>query len=201
MSWHILRHAQKETGDFRNPRLRHQDQPLSQQGQQDSEKLVDYFSGKALEAIYVSGYQRTRQTAACLAEHRHLIPEIDERLNEIDNGHLDAMTEAGFQEEFPVEWKAYIERKSDFRFPGGETLTEAQNRVVEFLEEKRSQHTGGNVLLVSHDGLIRLLTCHVVGLPVYRRADFQVDLCGLMEIEYQENYNRWKLIRFNQKCW
>lgn len=200
MAWYIIRHAQKEIGDFHNPRLRHQDQPLSQQGLRDAEKLVDYFSGKTLGAIYVSGYQRTRQTVARLAERRHIVPIIDERLNEIDNGRVDTMTEAEFQKEFPAEWNAYMERKGDFRFPGGETLTEAQSRVVAFLEEKRRQHRDGNILLVSHDGLIRLLTCHVVGLPVHRRADFQVDLCGLMEFDYQKEYNRWKLIRFNQRC-
>jgi hypothetical protein len=38
-----------------------------------------------------------------------------------------------------------------------------------------------------------------VGIPVYKRGNFYVDLCGITEITYQPEFNNWKLIRFNQK--
>jgi hypothetical protein len=40
----------------------------------------------------------------------------------------------------------------------------------------------------------------LMGLPVYQRASFQVDLCGLTEVDYLEDEQRWKLVRFNQTC-
>jgi probable phosphoglycerate mutase len=58
-TFYIIRHAQKEKGDFYNPRLRHQDQPLSQQGREESLKLWSYLCDKQISAIYVSAYQRT----------------------------------------------------------------------------------------------------------------------------------------------
>ena len=170
------------------------------QGRLTAERLAAYFTGKPLAAIYVSEYQRTRQTVESLAAQRHLTPVQDARLNEIDNGRVDSLTEAEFRQRFPAEWAAYASRCADFRFPEGETGVEAQGRIVAFVEEKRRQHGGENILAVSHDGLIRLLMCYVVGLPVYRRADFQVDACGLMELDYQADYGRWKLVRFNQIC-
>lgn len=200
MTWHILRHAQKASGEFHNSRLRHQDQPLSVKGSHDAETLANYFADKPIAAIYVSEYQRTWQTVQVLAERKRLMPLIDERMNEIDNGLIDALTPEEFKQSFPAEWEAYTARKSDFRFPGGETGAEAQQRVIQFLETKQQQHAGENVLVVSHDGLIRALMCYVMGIPVYRRGDFQVDLCGLLEMDYQEQYSRWKLIRFNQTC-
>jgi probable phosphoglycerate mutase len=63
-TFYIIRHAAKERGDFFNPRLRHQDEPISLKGQADAQKLCAFFEGKAIAAIYVSGYQRTRQTIA-----------------------------------------------------------------------------------------------------------------------------------------
>ncbi len=75
---------------------------------------------------------------------------------------------------------------------------EAQSRIMDFVAEKQLKHPGENILIVSHDGLIRLWVCYLLGIPVFRRGDFQVDLCGLTEVNYQEEVGRWKLIRFNQ---
>ena len=200
MTWYVLRHAAKEQGDFHNPQLRHQDQPLSAEGKQAAQKLVAFFADKPIVAIYVSAYQRTWQTIAAVADRLQLTPMVDERLNEIDNGQVDEMTEQEFQRTYPEVWQAYVARTADFRFPGGETGAEVEARIKEFLDEKRSRHAGGDILLVSHDGLIRQMMCTVLGLPVYRRGDFGVDLCGLTELNYQEDCGRWKLLRFNQTC-
>jgi broad specificity phosphatase PhoE len=197
MTWYILRHAEKERGELFNPLLGRQDQPLSEKGRQDAQKLTGYFTDRKIAAIYVSGYQRTRQTIEPVAEALHLIPRVDARLNEIDNGLVGDMKEPEFQLTFPEEWKAYKAREADFRFPGGETGEEAQCRIIDFVDEKRNQHTGENIVVVTHDGLIRLWMCHLVGIPVFKRGDFQTDLCGLTEVNYLEDEERWKLIRFN----
>ncbi len=200
MLLYLLRHADKDSGDFYNPHLHHQDRPLSARGRQDAQKLAGWFAEKTLSAIYVSGYQRTRQTIQAVADHFQLVPTVDERLNEIDNGLVDEMSGEEFRLAWPEEWKAFQARQADFRFPGGETGAEAQSRIVDFVTEKLHQHRGETILAVSHDGLIRLWMCHLLGLPVYQRASFQVDLCGLMEVHYLEDEQRWKLVRFNQAC-
>ncbi len=197
---YIIRHAVKERGDFFNPYLRHQDEPISAQGQRDAPKLCTYFARKAIAAIYVSEYQRTQQTSEPLARQLNLTPVIDARLNEIDNGRLDGMTDEQIQQVYPDVWQAFLSRSADFRFPEGETGEEAQRRIVEFLEEKRRQHDSEGVAMVSHEGLIRLLMCTILGLPVYKRWNFHVDFCGIMEMTYQPEYAAWKLIRFNQGC-
>jgi broad specificity phosphatase PhoE len=96
MTWYILRHAEKEQGNFHNPQLRHQDEPLSTKGRRDAQKLVTVFADKPIAAIYVSAYQRTWQTVTDVAEQLQLTPIVDERLNEIDNGLVDEMTESEF---------------------------------------------------------------------------------------------------------
>jgi len=199
MTFYILRHAEKEKGEFRVPGLPHQDQPLSQRGREQSRKLWDYLCDKQISAIYVSRYQRTAQTIEYVAGRLGITLVMDDRLNEIDIGVVDPMSDEEIQEKYPEFWKAYMERTADFRFPGGETGEEACNRIAGFLEEKRQAHPGENILFVTHEGLIRQLMCYIVGIPVYKRSNFHVDLCGIMEITYQPDYNNWKLIRFNQK--
>ena len=197
---YIVRHAAKERGDFFNPHLRHQDEPISATGQAAAQKLCSYFDGQALAAIYVSEYLRTRQTIEPVARQLRLTPVIDGRLNEIDNGRLDGMTDEQIQQTYPEVWQAFLSRSADFRFPEGETGAEVQRRIVEFLEEKRRQHAGENIILVSHEGLIRLLMCAILDLPVYKRWNFHYDFCGIMEIAYQPEYAIWKLLRFNRVC-
>jgi broad specificity phosphatase PhoE len=198
MTCTLLRHADKERGSFDNPDFPHPDQPLSRLGRRQAHKLAGWFAEKNITAIYVSAYQRTRQTIEPLAQRLRLVPVVDKRLNEIDNGRVGDMTGPEFQQTFPEEWRAFQARSSDFRFPGGETGAEAQKRIVDFMTEKQRQHADENILVVSHDGLIRLWMCHLFGLPVYWRADFQVTLCGITEMCYQADVRRWKLIRFNQ---
>ena len=119
MSWYILRHADKAKGDFYNPQLRHQDEPISQMGQEQAQKLGAYFADKEITRIYVSAYQRTGQTIAPLAGHLKLLPIVDERLNEIDNGLFEGATEEELRQKFPTELQALRERKAAFRFPEG----------------------------------------------------------------------------------
>ncbi len=137
MTWYVVRHANKEKGNFYNERLRHQDQPISAEGREAAGRLVSFFAGKPIAAMYVSGYLRTSQTAAAVAESLQLKPVIDERLNEIDNGPLDSMSEEEFRKTYPEEYAAYRSRNADFRFPGGETGQEVRERIISFVEEKR----------------------------------------------------------------
>lgn len=201
MKCYIVRHAEKELGDFYNPHLRHQDEPLSPAGRLTARNLVTYFEQKPISAIYMSGYQRTCQTIEPVAQHLHLRPTIDERLNEIDNGLFDGITEQEIQQKYPDLWNIYRKRSADFRFPEGETGAEVRNRSMDFLEQKRRQHTGETIILVSHDGLIRTLLCGILDMPVYRRWNLQTDFGGITEIEYQPEFETWKLIRFNQIGW
>jgi broad specificity phosphatase PhoE len=196
---YIIRHAEKEKGkgEFRVPGLPHQDQPISERGWEQSRKLWSYLCDKHISAIYVSRYQRTAQTIAYAAEQLGITPVVDDRLNELDIGILDPMSDEEIQEKFPEFWKAYEEGTADYRFPGGETGEEACRRVAGFLEEKRAAHPAENIVLVTHDGLIRQLLCYIVDIPVYKRRNFKVDLCGIMEVAYQPEYKNWRLIRFN----
>jgi broad specificity phosphatase PhoE len=200
MNWYVLRHAEKEWGGFYNPRLRHQDEPISQRGREQAEKLVPYFADKEISKIYISEYIRTGQTIAPVAEHLKLGPEIDPRLNELDNGLFEGATEEELREKFPEELEALRARKAGFRFPQGETGEEGLARIVAFLEEKRARHLDDNIIIVAHDGLVRLLMCHVTGMPVTGRWNFIVDFCGITQVYYEPAFETWKLVRFNQVC-
>jgi len=200
MTIYIIRHAHKQKGNFYHPRLRHQDEPISLNGQEQARRLWTYLSDKGISAIYVSAYRRTRQTIEYVSQQLGLSPVIDERLNEIDNGCLEGMSNEQIQIRYPDIWRLRQARTADFRFPEGETGQEASQRVADFLEEKRQTHQNENIVAISHEGLMRLTACYILGLPVHKRWNFHyVDFCGMMELAYQAQDQSWQLIRFNQK--
>lgn len=197
---YFLRHAEKAVGAYFNERLRHQDEPLSPIGLQTADRLAAYFADESIAAICVSEYQRTAQTIAPTAQRLGLTPNVDARLNEMDNGLLDGMTDEAVQQTYPEVWQAFKERQRDFRFPEGETGEEVRQRISAFLEEKRQRHADQSIIAVAHDAVIRLLMCTILRVPVTHRWDFRIDFGGHTEITYQPDYGTWKLIRFNQKC-
>jgi broad specificity phosphatase PhoE len=196
MKFYLVRHADKAKGDYFNPRLRHNDQPVSTFGRKQASKIKKYLHKLSIKSIYVSEYIRTEQTARPLGRKLKIVPIADYRLNEIDNGIIDKLSDDEMREKYPEVWAAFQDRDSDFRWPEGETGLEAQERIVSFIIEQINQE--GNILIIAHDGIIRILVCYVLGLPVYRRFSFQVDTASITEIEWDTAKSRWKLIRFNQ---
>ncbi|MFX1586433.1 MAG: histidine phosphatase family protein, partial [Promethearchaeota archaeon] len=174
------------------------DQPISEKGHLKAQKLISYFSDKSIDKIYVSEYIRTIQTIKYVAEKKKISPITDSRLNEIDNGLIEGLSEQVLQQRYPDVWNAFKDRDRDFQFPEGESGEDARKRINSFFKDK--QVSKEDIILVSHDGLIRLLLCYILGIAVYRRWDFRVDACGIMEIEYQTRFKKWKLIRFNHIC-
>jgi broad specificity phosphatase PhoE len=87
----------KRMGDFYNPRLRHQDEPISQQGQPETRKLWSYLCDKEISAISDSDYGRAGETIQYVAEQSGITsarlpqPEID-MIQSYTVGHASSVT-------------------------------------------------------------------------------------------------------------
>ncbi len=64
------------------------------------------------------------------------------------------------------EWKMVQHFPSTFRFPGGESLREVQNRAVVLIERLRGVHANQTVALFSHGDVIRTTLAHYLGTPL-----------------------------------
>lgn len=111
------------------------------------------------------------------------------------DGVIEPMSEEEIKETHPEFWKNYFSFSKDVRFPEGETGEEVKERQKDLLDELLQNNE--DVLLISHEGYIRLLMCHLLGLPVFKRHLFKVDFCGIMEFEYDTATQVWRIIKFN----
>ena len=115
------------------------------QAQRAAERLAEV--GK-VSAVYCSPLERTRETAAPIGRALKQRVRTDAGLLECDFGRwtgarLDRLMKR-------PEWSAVQRTPSTFRFPGGESFTEMQTRIVSAVDRIRAAHPGGVVVCVSH---------------------------------------------------
>ena len=138
---------------------------LNEEGLAQAEALVGRFHSVRLEAIYSSPLERARETAAPLARDRGMEVTVRPGLIEVGAGAWAGSDFATLDAD-PV-WKRYNSFRSSTRGRGqGELMTEIATRMVDEMEELRTKHAGGNVLLVSHGDVIKVAVAHYAGVPV-----------------------------------
>ena len=121
-------------------------------------------------AVYASPLERTRETAAPIAEALGLEVVPDEGLLELDMGEWTGMElKAAMKRK---EWATIQRYPSGFAFPGGESFLAMQTRMVSTLDRLRVAHPGETVVAVSHADPIRAAVAHAMGthLDLFQRV-------------------------------
>jgi alpha-ribazole phosphatase len=147
------------------------DVPLSEAGWQQGRLLAQRLKSIPVEALYSSPMVRTRETARLIGEATGREPEMDDRLVELNYGAWEGRTYEEIKRTDPVTLSAWQADPGRAAPPGGESGEQLIQRVTPFLDAIVSRYTHGNVVVVSHKTVCRLVICHALGLPLseYRR--------------------------------
>ncbi|MGH2712232.1 MAG: MSMEG_4193 family putative phosphomutase [Actinomycetota bacterium] len=160
----LLRHA---VTDMTGKRLygRSQGVTLSEEGRRHAEDLARRVSEVPLDALYSSPLERCIETAGPISEASGLEVQILEGVLEIDYG---SWTGKPFTTLSRTKlWKEFHgATPSSPRFPGGETLAEAQARAVGTVSELAERHPKGTVAVVTHGDVVALVLAHFSGIHV-----------------------------------
>ena len=116
---------------------------------------------KGVDAVYASPLERTRETAAPIAKATGHKVKVDKGLLECDFGEWTGAKLADLRKR--KEWQAVQRYPSGFRFPGGESFTEMQLRMVGAVERLGAAHRGKTIVVVSHADTIKAATAHALG--------------------------------------
>ncbi len=115
-----------------------------------------------VDAVYASPLERTRQTAAPIAKARGLRVRTSKGLLECDFGDWTGAKLADLRT-LP-EWTTVQQHPSGFRFPGGESFAEMQQRIWNELERLVAAHPGGTIVAVSHADPIKAAVAMAAGI-------------------------------------
>jgi len=116
---------------------------------------------KNIEAVYASPLERTRETAAPIGKAVGVPVKADRGLLECEFGEWTGRKLSELNK-LP-EWKTVQQYPSGFRFPGGESFTEMQLRMVGAMDRLGAAHRGKTVVLVSHADPIKAAVAHALG--------------------------------------
>jgi len=167
---------------------------LGSLGQGQAKRLGQRFANENIASVQTSPLERARETAQPIAAATGREPEICEEIVEIDFG---AWTGRPFEDlaEDP-RWSDWNAARPVHRPPGGESMLEAQGRIVRVMEELRRDYRDRAVVLVSHSDVIKAALLYFLGLPIDAYGRFEIEPASISTLAVGD----WgaKLIRLNE---
>jgi broad specificity phosphatase PhoE len=154
----LARHG--ETNDNLEP-IRVQgfrDTPLNETGRRQAAELAERMTDEGIASLWSSDLSRASETAQIVGRRIGLEPRLDARLREANRGEWEGHTFLDIEREQPERYAAWRRAGDRFRFPGGESLLDQQQRVGAALGDIRRR---GELpaLVVCHGGSIRVMLC------------------------------------------
>jgi alpha-ribazole phosphatase len=184
MNLYLVRHGQTES-NLQNRYLGSFEEELSLQGVNEIRKTKELIKQVCFDKIFSSERKRAIDSAKILVDKEMA---CDFRLNERDFGIFENKTYKEICDKYPTERNAWEENWIDYKIPKGESVKEAYERVVEFMEMLEKENYE-NCLVVAHGGIIRLIYCYILGGDVNNFWKFTSKNGNISIVRFQ--YNNW----------
>jgi len=156
---------------------------LSDIGICQAERLAGRLAEEKIDFIYTSQLRRASATAQIIASrHRQEVITCPELL-EVNFGKVEGLTFSEIGECYPELIRAWPNRDLAFRFPGGESIGDLNQRVTKFYGRLRKHAIEDTVLVVAHSGVLRLLICHLLEIDMRHWRQLRTDLASLSIVE------------------
>jgi probable phosphoglycerate mutase len=183
----IVRHGESEWN--RIGRYQGQlDAPLSELGLRQAEALAHRLRNEPIHAIYTSPLQRAARTAEAVARYHADVPfTIEPALLEIDHGDWQGLTLDEVVTRYGQqlrEWRAHPTRS---QMPNGESFSNILKRVLDFRDELVCQYTNQNVLVSTHDVVVKILVADALGMNMDRINRIWVTNASISVVEYGDD--------------
>jgi broad specificity phosphatase PhoE len=136
------------------------DTPLNETGRAQARELADQVASlsEPVKILWSSDLSRARETAEIVGAHIGLEPRLDRRLREANRGRWEGYTFDEIERSDPEEYATWRRGGASWRFPGGESLQEQQDRVLAALADIEAAGVLP-ALAVCHGGSIRVVLC------------------------------------------
>ncbi|MDN5923740.1 MAG: histidine phosphatase family protein [Xanthomonadales bacterium] len=155
------------------------DTPLAVQGFTDIQRLATSWDAPPPRFVFSSDLKRARQSAQIFAAHFAQEPLIDPRLREITYGQWDGHTWQDTMRDDPEAYHVWSQHWVIQPAPKGESVADLMHRSGSWLSSLlASTDANDTVLAISHQGSIRALLCHVLGLAPKHSLALRIDPAG-----------------------
>jgi alpha-ribazole phosphatase len=183
----LLRHGEVELG---NVFCGSTDPALTDKGWAQMQKSIE--DEESWDKVISSPLQRCSEFSESLAAQEELECTTDERFQEIDFGDWDGISPQEILAENPDPLNAWWKSPTKVVPPNGEAFLDFRSRVLKAFYEMSESNKGGNLLLVTHAGVIRIILMHVLGMQDENLFRLNVDYASISRIRiYSDETGDW----------
>lgn len=175
---YFIRHCQYTNEDAHRC-ISRTDFSLNAVGKEQAETLKKWLSAHPVAAIYTSPLKRCAQTAHIMAEGQTV--HTKQNLAEVMVGAWEGLLFSEIKQRWPAEYAARGAHMGTAAPPGGESFAQGAGRLQQALEEILEE-TAGDILVVTHAGILRGWLCQVSGISPDRVFDFTVPYGSITEV-------------------
>jgi probable phosphoglycerate mutase len=193
--FHFIRHAEHDLLGHelvgRRPGVH-----LNDNGRAQAARLAAAFARTLLDSVLCSPQERARETADPIAARQERPITVTAALDEINFGEWTGRSFIELNED--PRWHRFNRVRGIAMVPGGESLLEAQARVLRLMDELRQRHPEGRIALVSHGDVIRGVLTQVSGQPLDFIRRIEVSPAAVSTILLDEGEPQ--ILAVNVKC-
>ncbi len=130
--------------------------------------FADFYKDAKWDGIYSSPLQRSRITAEIIARPHEMRHFLHDGLTEIGYGKWEGKTVEEVERIYHDDHLTWTADPAWNPPTEGETARSVAARIHDVIDEIRSKHPDGKVLIVSHKATIRIALCSMIGIDVGR---------------------------------
>ncbi|GAC1667026.1 MAG: histidine phosphatase family protein [Candidatus Dormibacteraceae bacterium] len=160
------------------------DPPLSEEGRKQAQSVARRLAGRRLAGFYSSDLKRAFETAHAIGAATGIEAEPTPGLREIYLGEWEGLRPADVAERYPEAWAKWSSTGGDWDVvPGGEGATLFEKRVAAAIDAILERHANGDVVVVTHGGVIQMTLNRVVGRASGGLFPFKIQNSSITVIE------------------
>ena len=159
------------------------DPPLSPEGHAQAQLLGRRLAGRRLAGFYASDLKRAMETAQEISAAVGFHPEPVQSLREIYLGEWEGLRTEDLARRFPEAWARWTKEPDWDVVPGGEGAAFFEARVAAAIDAILDRHPHGDVLVVTHGGVIQVALHRIVGRPSHGLFPFRIQNASISLLE------------------
>ena len=137
---------------------------LTETGRNEAAEAAGFLKTAGIDIILSSPMERTRETAAFIADIFGLEIIIQQEFNEVEIGEWTGRTYNELEED--PRWRRFNTFRSGTTAPGGESIMDVQCRMISGIRMWRESLPDGRICVVSHADPIKTVLLYFLGMPL-----------------------------------
>lgn len=158
---------------------------LSDKGVMQAKKVSEMLKDITFDQVISSPLTRAKETAVIVSGWESEKILLDDRLKELNFGFWEGKHYKTIQDSDKENWDHWVNDWKKATPPGGESFVGMYRRVRQCIKEILENYEGKTLMVVTHQGCLRIIMCVLLNLKYegYWRFTFDHDTYSLLEVE------------------